>query len=88
MAKKRKHVKTPLSHDAQLIRISRGVAKLEADARILRKKLRIISLDLRHERKVLRNYVNGIVSRSMPPLREFGEIGGIPVVIERKTVNE
>lgn len=69
--------RSSLSHDEQLMRMARAVAKLEGRARALRLQLRKVSAELRAERKTFKAYAQNVAdsnwANQAPPLRTFGE---------------
>lgn len=72
-----KHAKrSALSHDAQLIRLSRDVTKLERHQRALRASLKATLKELRFKRRELRKYAQAIADNDFqtPPMRLFGEV--------------
>lgn len=67
-----------LSHDEQLMRMARNIAKLETKARSLRAQLKLVVKDLKAEKKTLRAYAQSLADHELqslqgPPMRLFGE---------------
>lgn len=52
---------SPLSHEEQLMKIARSVARLETKARGLRQQLKNVTAELRAKRKELKAYAQNIV---------------------------
>lgn len=53
-------VVSKLSHDEQLMRFARNVAKLETRARELRKQLKTVTSELRYRRRELKQYAQAV----------------------------
>lgn len=73
--------RSPLSHDAQLVKMARSVARLEQKAAALRAQLKATTKALAHERRTLRGYAQFVADRDAqgtqtPPMRLFGERQG------------
>lgn len=66
-----------LSHDEQLMKAARAIARLERKARGLRAELKEVTRNLKAARRELRAYAQGIAdhrwNESAPPMRVFGE---------------
>lgn len=66
-----------LSHDEQLMKHARAVARLETKARELRARLKLVTTDLKSARKLLRTYTQSLTDQPWneraPPMRVFNE---------------
>lgn len=77
-----KPTRSTLTHDAQMIRMSRHIARLERRATELRRELRTVVTELRSQKRALRGYAQEITDAASgrgfhaPPLRMFGERQG------------
>ena len=72
---KRSATKSPLRHDAMLMRIAREIAALESARRQARRELRAIDDLLALRRRELKALASSLAERrpDTPPLRVFGE---------------
>jgi chromosome segregation ATPase len=81
MSKIRGRIVAPQTYEQELLNAARAVARLQSQRRSLRRKLRQLEVELRHERKILR----AIASRNderrpdVMPSRVFGDgVGLVP----------
>lgn len=71
--------RSTLTHDAQMIRMSRHIARLERKATELRRELRGVVTELKAHKRALRGYAQEVADGrgfQTPPMRVFGERQG------------
>lgn len=72
-----KRTSAPLSHDAQLMKLARHVARLEGRARELRGALKRVTSELKARKRELKGYAQSVAdhkwNEQAPPMRTFGE---------------
>lgn len=81
MSKDRGRIVAAPTYEQELLNSARAVARLQAKRRSLRRKLKQVDADLRHEKKMLRGIANRNDERrpDVMPSRVFGDgVGLVP----------
>lgn len=66
-----------MKRDTELLATARAIARLQAKARRLRRELKQVAAELRHERKMLRGLVARMDTPDIAPSRVFGAGVGV-----------